>query len=142
MLVRVIELEPSITAASAPVAVMVAPEMVITPVEYMPGESTPEVTIVPPVTVMVPLPRSVAIAAPFLPAVVMSTLVRMSVPPSVASTPWPPSAWHLMVTSVRVTVVPVPVEKTPLAPVPLVVTVPPLMVMVLPPVANTPAFNP
>ena len=42
----------------------------------------------PPVAVIVPPPRSVAIAAEFAPAVEMSTLVSVTVPPPLAMAPW------------------------------------------------------
>ena len=57
-------------------------------------------------------------------------------------TPCPPPPVAVIVTSERLTFVPDPVEKTPFAPDPLVVTVPPMIFTVLPVVASTPAFSP
>ena len=54
----------------------------------MAGESWPKVVTVPPVAVIVPPPRSVAIAPELAPAVEMLTLVRTTVPPPLAIAPW------------------------------------------------------
>jgi len=70
----------------------------------MAGELAPEVATVPPVAVMVPPPRSVAIAPELAPAVEMFTLVSVTVPPPLAIAPcayWPVS---LMVRFEAVTV--------------------------------------
>ena len=58
----------------------------------MPGDRYPEVVIVPPATVTVPPPRSVAIAAELAPLVEIRRLVSFSVPPPLAIAPcayWP-----------------------------------------------------
>ena len=94
---REMELLPSITAPSAAVAVILAPDTVKTPVEYRPGASRPDVTIVPPLTTAVPPPRSVATAAELAPAVVMRTLVSETEPPPLAIAPCAYWAVALMV---------------------------------------------
>ena len=98
--------------------------------------------MLPPVAVMVPPPRSVAMAAEFDPSVCMSTLVRVILPPWVAITPWPPPAVALMVMFVSVTDEPEPVAKAPLAPSPVVEMVPPVTLTAPLAVASRPAFRP
>jgi hypothetical protein len=62
--------------------------------------------------------------------------------PSVASTPCPSCPVQVIVSSTSVIAVPLPVANTPLAPVPVVFTELPVSVIVLPPLASTPASSP
>ncbi len=74
--------------------------------------------------------------------VVILALVMVTVPVWVAITACPPSPLALIVTFDRVTLDPLPVAKAPLAPVPVVVIVPPVTVTCLAAVASRPALSP
>ncbi len=76
-----------------------------------------------------------------MPAVSMSTLVASMTPPSVAIIAWPPPAVALIVASRIEIRASFPTAKMPLAPSPVVLTEPPVMVTV-PSDARIPALRP
>jgi hypothetical protein len=95
----------------------------------MPAEREPFAVYVPPVTVTVPPPRSVATTELLAPEVVAVTLVRFNVPSCAASTPCALAPVAVIVVPFSVIVEPSPDANAPFPYCPLVVIVPPVIVM-------------